>query len=233
MSLAQRKDASKVSKHGRPVEDTWTHPTNPNKGNTRMHRLVDKWERAVASHAAKARLTNLHHRIRKRARIQSRHDSRDFADVRHRFEDTTTDRISSRFAGVFWIEARKKWRVTIYLSRSNREYFGEYENEEEAAKAYDKRARVLGKETNFDDNGNERVRARAKNHSRHWGVSFYKRYGLYQGRASIGKQQLDLGGFVDETRAALAHDALARARPENKRFNFILKHAGHETAAET
>ena len=123
--------------------------------------------------------------------------------------------------------------MRICLSRSKNEYFGVYEDEEEAAKAYDKRARVLGKETNFDDNGNERVRAKAKNHSRHWGVSFYKRIEKYQGTAFIGKQQLDLGRFVNETRAALAHDALARARPENKRFNFILKHAGHETAAET
>ena len=132
-------------------------------------------------------------------------------------------RISSRFVGVGWNKANKKWKVRINLDRSKVEHIGYYEAEEDAATAYDKRARVLGKETNFDDDGNERVRGKAKVTSRHWGVGFNQEVGKYQARLRIGKQVLDLGVFVDETRAARAFDAAARVLPEHTHFNFILK----------
>eukprot|EP00622_Pseudochattonella_farcimen_P008190 FR744373.1.p1 GENE.FR744373.1~~FR744373.1.p1 ORF type:complete len:192 (+),score=24.48 FR744373.1:3-578(+) len=189
-----------------------------------MLRLLEKRERALASDATTPdRLTDLHRRITKRARIQSRHDSRDYSVASQRFEDTTVDRISSRFVGVSWKKANKKWTVRINLDRSKVEHIGYYEAEEDAATAYDKRARVLGKETNFDDDGNERVRGKAKVTSRHWGVGFNQEVGKYQAQLRIGKQVLNLGYFVDETRAARAFDAAARALPEHTRFNFILK----------
>ena len=101
------------------------HPTDPNKGKTRMLRLLEKRERALASDATTPdRLTDLHRLINKRARIQSRHESRDYSVASQRFEDTTVDRISSQFVGVSWYKASKRWQVHVNMDRSKVEHIG-------------------------------------------------------------------------------------------------------------
>ena len=46
---------------------------------------------------------------------------------------------TSQFRGVYWDSKQKKWRANIFLG-GNTKCIGQYENEEEAAKAYDLQA---------------------------------------------------------------------------------------------
>ena len=57
---------------------------------------------------------------------------------------------TSRYRGVFWVEAEKKWRAQ-FSYKGKRYTIGRFDNELDAAKAYDKKAHdVIGKQAYFN-----------------------------------------------------------------------------------
>ena len=71
-----------------------------------------------------------------------------------------------------WHERKKNWQVNVSHPGNRIEHIGRYDTEEDAARAYDNviTTRSLDKETNFDQNGVERVLEKTKNTSRYEGV---------------------------------------------------------------
>ena len=63
---------------------------------------------------------------------------------------------SSKFRGVSWYKAKKQWQATINVDKI-KEHLGYFDDEKEAARAYDKRAAELHRATNFDLSGAEIV----------------------------------------------------------------------------
>ena len=61
---------------------------------------------------------------------------------------------SSKYRGVCWYKKSKKWQARITVA-GKREWLGDFDDEVEAAKAYDLRARQVGYPPNFDLNGVE------------------------------------------------------------------------------
>ena len=61
---------------------------------------------------------------------------------------------SSKYRGVTWHKKANKWRAQIKVGGKS-EWLGDFDDEAEAAKAYDTRARQLGYPPNFDLNGVE------------------------------------------------------------------------------
>ncbi len=55
---------------------------------------------------------------------------------------------SSMYRGVNWYKRAGKWRATIKVSGKT-DHLGTFDDEEEAAKAFDERAWELGRPTNF------------------------------------------------------------------------------------
>ena len=61
---------------------------------------------------------------------------------------------SSKYRGVYWFKRDNKWRATIKVA-GKEEWLGDFDDEAEAARAFDTRAAELGRPTNFDLNGVE------------------------------------------------------------------------------
>jgi hypothetical protein len=61
---------------------------------------------------------------------------------------------SSKFRGVGWAKDRNQWYAQIKVA-GKMENLGYFDDEEEAARAFDTRAAALGRPTNFDLNGVE------------------------------------------------------------------------------
>ena len=61
---------------------------------------------------------------------------------------------SSKFRGVTWDKSHNQWHAQIKVA-GKLESLGYFDDENEAARAYDTRAAALGRETNFDGNGAE------------------------------------------------------------------------------
>jgi hypothetical protein len=58
-------------------------------------------------------------------------------------------RKSSQYTGVSWHSRRKKWKVYITVPGENKKSLGSFEDEADAARAYDAVARKHNKATNF------------------------------------------------------------------------------------
>ena len=56
---------------------------------------------------------------------------------------------SSKYRGVYWHKKRRKWQVQFTVHGKNK-HFGYFNDEVEAARAYDDEARKHGKPLNFD-----------------------------------------------------------------------------------
>ncbi len=63
---------------------------------------------------------------------------------------------SSKFRGVSWYKKYEQWQATITVAKK-KTHLGYFDDEKEAARAYDKRAAELRRATNFDLSGAEIV----------------------------------------------------------------------------
>jgi hypothetical protein len=148
----------------------------------------------------------------------------------------------SQYRGVCWIKSKKKWRAAIKYG-SKPHSLGYFEDEEEAARAYDKAVRAQHGEKaqaqrfrmqlNFPTK-KEQAAEEAKQQqwikfgeagSKYRGVSWNKRCNKWLARIKHDGKLLHLGYFEDEAEAARAYDRAAKVHKEAGRaqLNFPTK----------
>jgi hypothetical protein len=134
----------------------------------------------------------------------------------------------SKYRGVYWQKRDNKLEARIKYDGKNH-HLGRFEDEEEAARAYDKAARAHHGETaqlNFPAEGESGPRKSSK----YRGVTWDKRGNKWQGEIRYDGKGHYLGIFEDEDEAARAYDRAARAhKGEKAQLNF----EGNEEAAKT
>ena len=118
-------------------------------------------------------------------------------------------RKTSRFIGVSWDAARGKWMAQVKEGK-RQTFIGYYDDEEQAALAYNAYVRRHGLENKInpvDTNG--KLLPKKKRTSRFWGVSWVARRGKWLVRykdTSTPAQDCYVGLFADEEAAALAYN---------------------------
>jgi hypothetical protein len=121
-----------------------------------------------------------------------------------------------------WKKSRNKWSAGINYD-GKKHHLGYFEDEEEAARAYDKAVRVQhGKKAqlNFPAKGESEFRKSSK----YRGVSWYKRDKKWEANINYDGKKQNLGSFEDEEEAAKAYDIAARAHHGKKaQLNFPTK----------
>ena len=156
--------------------------------------------------------------------------------------------IRSKYVGVFWNSADKRWQAQICgqikekgKKRNITKDLGYYFDEKKAAKAYDKEALLLGRPVNFPKRGQKQAKKKApmrdmKNlkrkdppRSKYVGVGWRPREQKWHCQIQIGRSKVHLGHFAfeDEERAAREYDKMAIIH--GKPLNFPA-HAGQEQA---
>jgi hypothetical protein len=125
----------------------------------------------------------------------------------------------SKYRGVSWHKKNNKWDAHINYD-GKKHHFGYFEDEEEAARAYDKAARAQhGKraQLNFPAEGESGPRKSSK----YRGVSWDKSKNKWQAQINYDGKKRHLGSFKDEEEAARAYDRAARdQRGEKAQLNF-------------
>ena len=76
-------------------------------------------------------------------------------------EDETSDLEARHYTGVYWDKGRNKWKAQIAID-TKLEALGRYDKKSDAARAYDRRARMLGRGVNFPRRGEARTTARRR-----------------------------------------------------------------------
>jgi hypothetical protein len=143
-----------------------------------------------------------------------------------------TGRQSSQYRGVAWEKSNNKWKANIKYN-GKRHHLGCFEDEKEAARAYDKPARVqhgLKAQLNFPTK-KEQAAEEAKQQrwikcgeapSKYRGVNWYKRINKWVAQIGYDGKQYHLGYFEEEEeQAARAYDRAARVQHgEKAQLNF-------------
>jgi hypothetical protein len=122
----------------------------------------------------------------------------------------------SKYRGVSWHKSNKKWQAQIRYD--GKEHFrGYFEDEQEAARAYDKAARAQCGEKaqlNFPVEGESGSRKSSK----YRGVCWNKRETKWKAGIGYDGKQHHLGYFEDEEEAAWAYDKAATMHPPTQRM---------------
>lgn len=133
---------------------------------------------------------------------------------------------TSGYKGVSWSQVAGKWEARI--RRDERQYFlGLYPTSDDAARAYDAKARELFGDVavlNFPDDSSEyRHPVREGNTSGYRGVSKCKSSGRWHAYISASRKRTFLGSFDTKEDAARAYDEAARElHGDRARLNFPL-----------
>jgi hypothetical protein len=128
----------------------------------------------------------------------------------------------SKYRGVSWEKRDNKWKAAIEYD-GKRHYLGCFEDEEEAARVYDRAARAQhGKKAqlNFPAEGGSGSRKSSK----YRGVSWVKSRNKWQASIMYDGKHRHLGSFEGEEQAARAYDRAAKAHHgEKAHLNFPAK----------
>jgi hypothetical protein len=125
----------------------------------------------------------------------------------------------SKYRGVTWEKSNNKWKAAIYYD-GKKHCLGYFEDEEEAARAYDQTARAQHGEKaqlNFPAEGESGSRKSSQYRGVNWNTTRNKWVAnIYYD----GKQHF-LGSFEDEEEAARAYDRAAKVhKGEGAQLNF-------------
>jgi hypothetical protein len=108
----------------------------------------------------------------------------------------------SKFVGVAWKDSSSKWIAQIKLDDGSEKHLGYFDDEAEAARAFDRRARILDRPLNFPVKGE--LQAQKRNTSTfqgtHWNGKEWE--AVIFGRGT----RTHLGVFGSEVEAARAYD---------------------------
>lgn len=142
---------------------------------------------------------------------------------------------SSRFRGVSWHRGNRNWNCQIQVN-GKRESIGSFDDEVEAARAYDTFAATRGfPPRNFPDvevNAAPARKAAVKRgvsapqkSSQYRGVRRDPRWNKWQARIRVGGKTKHIGSYTEEVDAARAYDEFVISNKLNKPLNFAT--AGH------
>ena len=136
---------------------------------------------------------------------------------------------TSRFRGVCWNRKERMWRAKIRIAGAPK-YIGTYDDETEAARAYDSviRAQNLDQSLNFPGDLSTapgvyvpKKKKKRVGSSRFRGVSWDKTNQKWKAQVFISGKQKTIGSYDDETEAARAYDATGRAQSLDRPLNFL------------
>jgi hypothetical protein len=136
--------------------------------------------------------------------------------------DERVRRHSSQYRGVYWNKRENTWKVQIRYD-GKRHHLGYFEDEDEAARAYDQAARAQHGEKaqlNFPAEGESGSRKSSK----YRGISWDKMNNKWRAQIMHDGKKHYLGSFDDEEEAAKAYDRAAKVhKGEVVQVNFPTK----------
>ena len=130
---------------------------------------------------------------------------------------------TSRYRGVTWVASKERWAAHVGVGAQRTALLGDFEDEEIAARAYDRVALTIFKDRAVLNFPGERpvpatvaqVRAecraafKEKTTSRYRGVSWFPRKGKWRAYITVDRRRRSLGYYDDEVEAARAYDRAA------------------------
>jgi len=140
--------------------------------------------------------------------------------------------ITSQYKGVNWDKSAKKWKVQIKID-TKKTTIGRFDDEEAAARAYDRKAAPLGRPLNFPADGCMRAVKGGRGGTSHFkGVSWDKRCGgKWLATIRLNGASTSLGLFDDEEAAARRYDAAAAGARRPLNFPGTAHHEPSTSAA--